>query len=838
MKLPYKLTLLLRKLHEANCGPIHKAGREFRCRCPAHDDGSPSLYIGASESAILLNCKAECTAEAICDRLDHDQADLFFAADEPLVETDNECTIISEQPNPETPTANAGAADPAPQRHEVYQQLLDHLELSSAHFDDLRRRGLSGEAIARHGYRTADRALLGKAIDALLTQHGSDRLLTIPGFRDASGRVVFSASSGLLIPVRQVGGTVVAIKVRHDAGHNGAKYTWASSAAASCGNVVHVSLSVTTPASLVRLTEGELKADVATVLSGIWTLSAPGVGNWRLAVPILKELGAKTVHLAFDQDGKPATLAAMEAALLDLTREGFDVKLEWWDGQANKGIDDALASGTPVETITGLAAAVRVRDAQAPPQPGQTLNAEPEPEPFPTNVFPPGLAAFCRQAAAATSTPPDFAGLVMIATAGAAIGNSRALCLKNNVWYESPRFYGANVGDPASGKTPAMDAVVKPYQAIQLRLLKQYRQQKDEYDDARDNYEKTLKENRVLPADERPPLPPVPEEPKLAERFVIMDATVESLAPILEDNPRGLLMPQDEGVGWVRGMGQYKGGRGNDRQFWLSNWSGKAHMVDRKSQGGVPISIPRPFVNVVFGLPPDMLNELADFQGRNDGFLHRILFVFPHASSGTDWTEETVTDEANLAWQTTLLRLRGLGMKELDDGVLGYEVVRFTEAAKERWIQWWDSHAAEIRGPELPIALIGPWGKLKAYCARLALVLHFFWLGPADDRGVALDMASVERAIRLIDYFKSHLRIVYSRLRQTPEDNHLMDVLDWIRKHGGQCSPRDLANAKKVTPTAQAKKVLKELEERGYGRIDLREANNNKRVQCFILDPA
>jgi hypothetical protein len=118
----------------------------------------------------------------------------------------------------------------------------------------------------------------------------------------------------------------------------------------------------------VRLTEGELKADVATTLSGIPTLSAPGVGSWRLAVPVLKDLGARTVHVAFDQDGKPATLAAMEAALLDLTREGFEVKLDWWDGQAGKGIDDALAGGASIEAITGLKAAVRVRDAQVLPQ--------------------------------------------------------------------------------------------------------------------------------------------------------------------------------------------------------------------------------------------------------------------------------------------------------------------------------------------------------------------------------------------------------------------------------------------------------------------------------------
>jgi uncharacterized membrane protein len=101
-----------------------------------------------------------------------------------------------------------------------------------------------------------------------------------------------------------------------------------------------------------------------------------------------------------------------------------------------------------------------------------------------------------------------------------------------------------------------------------------------------------------------------------------------------------------------------------------------------------------------------------------------------------------------------------------------------------------------------------------------------------------LDAASVERAIRLIEYFKGHLRLVYGRMRQTPEDSHLFEVLDWVRQQGGRCTARELVRAKKVTPTPAAKKMLTELEERGYGRLEWREAKNGKKVQYFIFDPS
>jgi hypothetical protein len=338
---PYRLAVLLRKLHEAGCGPIRPAKGELRCRWPAHDDGTPSLYLGVTADRILVRCGAACTAEAVCDRLDHDLGDLFLDGDAAWVEVDDDYNITNNAVSNNTDVVSSKAAgdtalvpvshhdnsinsevtsntevlssmatldnvaspaapDPVAFRAAVYNNLLDRLELSTTHFDALRQRGLTPEEIARRGYRTAVADRVRKAVDALLQAHGREPLLTVPGFSDGNGRVVFAAAEGLLVPVRDARGRVVALKVRHDPGHGGPKYTWVSSRAASSGNPAHVPLGVAAPAPTVRLTEGELKADVATFLSSIPTISAPGVTSWAAAVPALKALGAKTVLLAMD----------------------------------------------------------------------------------------------------------------------------------------------------------------------------------------------------------------------------------------------------------------------------------------------------------------------------------------------------------------------------------------------------------------------------------------------------------------------------------------------------------------------------------------------------------
>jgi hypothetical protein len=178
-------------------------------------------------------------------------------------------------------------------------------------------------------------------------------------------------------------------------------------------------------------------------------------------------------------------------------------------------------------------------------------------------------------------------------------------------------------------------------------------------------------------------------------------------------------------------------------------------------------------------------------------------------------------------------------MRDMEDGSPGYQEVCFSAAAKAAWVSWWDAHAAEMRGPELPAVLLAPWGKLKTYAARLALVLHHLWLAETGEDERDLDAATLERAFTLIEYFKGHLRRVYARLRQTAEEKHLLEVLDWVRREmGGRCTVRELMRARKVVPAASAKKLLEEFVAREYGRFEEAVAANRKTVRTFVCDPS
>lgn len=255
---------------------------------------------------------------------------------------------------PETP---GPAADPAAERAPLevldaaYRGLLADLRLSDEHAAGLRGRGLGDDEIRARGYRTLPlegRAALARAI---VSRVGEGAAAGVPGVVVASegGRSwwTLAGAPGLLVPVRDPAGRVVALKIRRDGADDGPRYVYLSGSqrgGVSALLSVHVPLWTCGAArEVVRVTEGELKADVATALSGCLTISVPGVGAWRTALPALATLGARRVRVAFDADCRvnAHVAASLRALCTALRTAGYPVRVESWDPRF-KGVDDYL----------------------------------------------------------------------------------------------------------------------------------------------------------------------------------------------------------------------------------------------------------------------------------------------------------------------------------------------------------------------------------------------------------------------------------------------------------------------------------------------------------------
>jgi hypothetical protein len=416
--------------------------------------------------------------------------------------------------------------------------------------------------------------------------------------------------------------------------------------------------------------------------------------------------------------------------------------------------------------------------------------AEVPPAPFPLEVLPRPLAEMADAVARSMPCPVDMPACAMLCAAATAIGNTRQLKIKTS-WYEGPRLWIANVSRPGTKKSPSSSAAMRPVRQAQKRLRK-------EYAEALQVYEQELQgwEEAAAAAKKNGETPPEKPKPPVERQVFTTDTTREALADLLNENPRGLLLHRDELTGWARSLNQYKGGRGDDRQFWLSLWSGEAVVVNRR---GRKVYVDDPFICVSGNLPPEVFGELNDECGREDGFIHRLLFSWP-ATVRPGWTDVEPAPETLDAYGAFFESLFRLEADRDEDGDPRPRTLRFTPDGKRIFVTFVNRLAADLADEAFPDQLRGPWSKLEGGCARLALVLHLCrWVAKETD-SEDIDEASAAGAVRLAEYFQGHARRVYACLTDAGGERLRKDaaaVLEWVQR-----------NRAKIEPAAEGKPPL------------------------------
>lgn len=255
---------------------------------------------------------------------------------------------------------------PIAQRTRVYDRLLDMLDLSDAHRRALEARGIPASLIRHARYRSlpVDWRVRQEIAHALVDSFGAIAG-GVPGIvpardRDGqpiAGRWTIAGLAGLLIPVR-IDGDISAIKIRRDDAMPGERDRFAKAprySALSSTSAGGVAAEVTSHrpawvqckgAPVLRVTEGELKADAASALSGIPTISVPGIGQYKRAFEVVHRARPKLVEVVFDHDEDPKTLARAnayaEALVRSLREAGYPAIRRVIDGSEGKGIDDVL----------------------------------------------------------------------------------------------------------------------------------------------------------------------------------------------------------------------------------------------------------------------------------------------------------------------------------------------------------------------------------------------------------------------------------------------------------------------------------------------------------------
>ena len=253
-------------------------------------------------------------------------------------------------------------ASDSPLRHQVYTKYLRHLNLNDSDCLDLLKRGLTREHMRVAEYASKAPRKSQNAIMAVGLCAKEFNLEGVPGFYCDSETRGWDCIhiGGIHIPVRDVEGNIKSLLIRDiNAQEKGVKHSGKYKAFSSAGKDKGTQVRQTTHCPVVkglprkvagtsvRITEGVLKADVATALGDIYCLGMHGLNLQEDLESVLIALEVSELIISLDAgEDKNTDMLRAKANLITLTKEmGIDVQVEVWDRQYGKGIDDVLHDG-------------------------------------------------------------------------------------------------------------------------------------------------------------------------------------------------------------------------------------------------------------------------------------------------------------------------------------------------------------------------------------------------------------------------------------------------------------------------------------------------------------
>ena len=341
--------------------------------------------------------------------------------------------------------------------------------------------------------------------------------------------------------------------------------------------------------------------------------------------------------------------------------------------------------------------------------------------PFPIHIFPDVIQEIIIEGNDKYQFVWDYMGAGILSAASAAIGNSFHVQVKKG-WTEKCNLYLVIVGRPGDSKSHALDFCFRPIHEIEKRNFAIYEK-------AMEEYERNSEENSNSS-----------KKPQL-KKFLISDFTPEALIKIHSNNRRGIYIYVDELNQWLKNFNRYN--NSGEDETYLTLWSGGPISIDRAS--GKSLRIDYPFVGVIGSTQISKLREFGKGGRDSNGFMDRLLFVYPHNKGMIKWNLKTVNDQVLENYNSIISKLIDL---KYDDDYKG-KIIPIEKSAKEFLFKWQnDRKSNHPIDYERSIEV-----KLQQYVIRFALILQLLYHASDEETRSQIELPSVKGAIKLFEYF-------------------------------------------------------------------------------------
>lgn len=415
--------------------------------------------------------------------------------------------------------------------------------------------------------------------------------------------------------------------------------------------------------------------------------------------------------------------------------------------------------------------------------------------PYPVEALPEPIRSFVVEGTEALGCDPAYLALPLLTALASAVGSAVEVRVTPE-WAEPCVLWSAIVGESGSMKSPALKLALGPVHDRDLSEARAHQEQVAAWERDSADYEAQLQEWKRTGRGRGQPPPERPTAPTCV-RHLCQDVTIEALAGVLEENPRGVLVAHDELAGLFAGFERYSGGRSSSDAQWLQCWSANPLRVHRKTGERRSLIVPRPVVSITGGIQPAILARQLGREHFESGLAARFLFAMPPYRRVRLRRAEIRPEhrEAVAAVFDWLWTLEGVNAPEGNARPLA---MRLSPAAYRRFEELFDAieDRRETATGELSAAL----AKFRGYGARLALLIQLVELAAGnapDNDGATVDRPAVEAAATLVAWHAHETERVYQALKETDEERERRELFELVEGRGGRMSPRDLMQAKR-----------------------------------------
>jgi DNA polymerase I-like protein with 3'-5' exonuclease and polymerase domains len=426
--------------------------------------------------------------------------------------------------------------------------------------------------------------------------------------------------------------------------------------------------------------------------------------------------------------------------------------------------------------------------------------------PFPVAALPRPLLGYVTQGAAALGCDPAFLALPVLTAIASVIGNTRRISLKRG-WSEPLVIWAAVVADSGTLKTPAWKKAFDYLFRMQKHLRDEHKKAIIQYQQELEEYKDAKKKARSEGGD-----PGLPPEMPVLRRVIVNDTTIERLAQILEENPRGALVARDELAGWFASLTRYKGtAGGSDLAGYLELWQAGTLMVDRKT--GDPdrrtIIVALAAACISGCIQPGVLANALTREFMDSGGAARILLAAP-PKHRKQWSDVDVPPEVVTAYEALIDKLFNLEFDAQNDQSPHF--LGLSPDGLKAWIVFYNRFASEQHAVEGELA--AAYSKAEAYAARFALLHHVVSHVNVDNSDLRpIGPRSVEAGCTLAAWFANEARRIYATLTESKDELQLRRLVEFIRSHGGSITVKKLqqSNSRNYPTSEDAEIALQAL---------------------------